>query len=78
MLVRLGFAEITLQSVFKDKLCLRFVNKCGGAVAVRAMTGTVGKKAFMADRSLNSFLNSSPLKEKLNKFEVSICLVLKL
>ena len=64
MLGRFGFAATTLQSVFSDKLCLRFVNRCGGAVAVRATTGTVGKKAFKADRSLNSFLNSSPLKYK--------------
>ena len=62
MLGQFGFAATTLQSVFSDKLCLRFVNRCDGAVAVRAMIGTVGKMAFKADRSLDSFLNSSTLK----------------
>ena len=36
-------------------------NRCGGAVAVRAMTGISGKNAMNADRSLNSLTNPSSL-----------------
>ena len=62
MFERFGFAATTLQPFCNDKLCFKFASKCGGAVAVRAMIGTVGKRAFKADRSLKSVLNSSPLK----------------
>ena len=36
-------------------------NRCGGAVAVSAVTDISGKNAMNADRSLNSLLNSLPL-----------------
>jgi len=62
MFERIGIAATTLQPFCNDKICFKFVSKCGGAVAVRAMISTVGKRAFKADRSLKSVLNSSLLK----------------
>lgn len=64
MFMRLGFADITLQLEFKERLCLRLVNIAGGAVAVSARNGISGKNALTAARSLNSFLNDSPLNYK--------------
>ena len=61
MFIRFGFAEITLQLAFNAKLSFRLFKRCGGAVAVRALTGILGKNALTADRSLNSLLNSLPL-----------------
>ena len=37
-----------------------FLNRWGGAVAVRTMKGILKKNALTADKSLNSVLNSSP------------------
>ena len=51
-------------STGQGRLCFKSLNKWGGAVAVRAMVGTLGKNAFNTDKSLKSFLKSSPLKKK--------------
>ena len=61
---RFGFAATTLQEFFNVKLFFKFVNKCGGAVAVSAIIGILGKKALTAEKSLKSFLNSLPLQRK--------------
>ena len=55
MLTRLGFRATILHSVF---------NRRGGAVTVRAIVGTLGKNAFNTERSLKSFLKSSPLRKE--------------
>ena len=59
--MQFGFAEITLQLEFKERLCLRLVKITGVAVAVAvsARIGMSGKNALTAARSLNSFLNST-------------------
>ena len=61
MFTRFGFAFTILQLAFNPRLSFSLFNRFGGAVAVRAMTGILGKNALTADRSLNSLLNSSPL-----------------
>ena len=64
MLPRLRFRATFSQSFFNRRLCFKSLNKWGGAVAVRAIVGTLGKNAFNTDRSLKCFLNLSPLKKK--------------
>ena len=44
---------------FNPRFSFTLFNRCGGAVAVRAMTSILGENALNADRSLNSLLNSS-------------------
>ena len=53
--------DVHLVWVCIDNFTVSLFNRCGGAVAVRAMTGTLGKNALTADKSLNSLLDSSPL-----------------
>jgi len=44
MLDWFGLAATTSQLSCNDKLCFKFANKCGGAVALRAITGSVEKR----------------------------------
>ena len=46
------------------KLSINFFMSDGGAVAVRASVGTLGKKAFKHDNPLKSALKSFPLNIK--------------